>query len=104
MFDGLAAPASRFDGAFYIYLLARGGVIQFHNLGVNRGPPPIWHNQAVEAQHHSRPTLDSAGHIDLRDMPIDSRVPVFTIVHDRCAEGIADLRVGTGQSVVEANA
>jgi hypothetical protein len=47
--------------------------------------------------------LDSAGHVNLRDATVHSGVPVVALVNDRGTERVADLGVGAGQRVIEAN-
>lgn len=47
--------------------------------------------------------LDSAGHVNLRDVTIDSGVLVVALVNDGRTERVADLGVGAGQRVIKAN-
>jgi hypothetical protein len=44
--------------------------------------------------------FDFSGHVDLRDVAVDSSVLVVAFVDDRRAEGITDLGIGAGQRVV----
>jgi hypothetical protein len=75
-------------------------MVKLKNFGMDRSTPPIRHDQAVEAKHHTGMAFDLAGRINLRDVPVHSCIPVFPRINDSCTEGIADFGISASQRVV----
>jgi len=102
--DGLATPASGFDCAFHIDLLARRCMVELDDFRVNRGASAVCRDEAVEPQHHAGMALNSAGPVDLSYVTVHSRVSIVAFVHDGRAKRVADFRTGAGQGVIETDA
>jgi hypothetical protein len=75
-------------------------MVKLNNFGMNPRATAIGHNEAVEAEHHAGTAFDLSGHIDLRDVPVHTCIPVFAAVNDSCTERIADPGINTSQRVV----
>jgi hypothetical protein len=75
-------------------------MIKLNYFGMNRSATAIGHYEPVKAKHHSGMAFDLAGHVNLRDVTVDSCVLVFPLVNDGCAERITHVRIDTGQCVV----
>jgi hypothetical protein len=94
----------REDGAFDAEGFVRRGVVDLDDLGVDAGGASVEHDEAVELENHLGAALETAGHVDGADVPVDAGSLVCTLRDDGCAEGIVDLGVGAGEGVVEVDA
>jgi hypothetical protein len=70
--SGLSTSPIRFDGAFDIYLLTGGCMIQLNDFRMNRRAAPVRHDQAVELQHHTGIAVNSTRHVNVGDVAVNS--------------------------------
>lgn len=79
-------------------------MMEFYDFGMNRRAAAVGHHQAVELQDHAGVTVNSARHVNVSDMAVNSRTLIVALVDDGGTEGVADFGVDAGQRVVQANA
>ena len=102
--EGGSSFAGGEDGAFDAEGFVGGGVVELGDLGVDAGGAAVEHDEAVELEDHLGAALETAGHVDGADVAVDAGSLVWAFGHDGGAEGIVDLGVGGGESVVETDA
>ena len=56
-------------------------MVQLYDFGANPCSSSVGHDQVIELKHHAGATLDFAGHVDLRNVTVNSDVSVPALVN-----------------------